>query len=163
MGLAITNQFEGNTHGGIGLATQRLGRTLVHRDDFTGVVNVKTLALDRRKAAQLFFYLGSLADKDQLEGSIFGQKGNAGRNNAVGTVVPTHCINRDDWCGQRLLVRAFVYDLAAAIETVRGDVVAQVNFTSALFHGQSARVQGIVRTTHVTSGTGFFVLLNSHD
>jgi len=124
---------------------------------------MKTLTLDWRQFAQVFFDEGSLADKDQLKRGVLGQKGNAGRNNAVGTVVPTHCINRDDWCGQGLLVRALVYDLTAAIETVRGDVVTQVNFTGALFYGQSVRVQGIVGTTHVTSGTGFFVLLNSHD
>lgn len=127
------------------------------------MVNMYALTLDWRQFAQVFFDQRSLADKDQLKRGVLGQKRNTGRNNAVGTVVPTHCINRDDWRGQGLLVGALVYDLTAAIETVRGDVVTQVNFTGALFHGQSACVQSIVGTTHVTSGTGFFVLLNSHD
>jgi hypothetical protein len=42
-------------------------------------------------------------------------------------------------------------------------VVTQVNFTGGFFYRQSARRQGIVRTTHITGGTGFFVLLNSHN
>ncbi|MCP1603500.1 hypothetical protein J2T46_001430 [Pseudomonas citronellolis] len=127
------------------------------------MLDVQARAVDRGNAGAEFFEEGSLTDEDQLQSGVLGQEGNAGRNNAVGTEVPTHCINRDDWCGQGLLVRALVYDLAAAIETVRGDVVAQVDFTGALFHGQSVRIERIVGTTHVTSGTGFFVLLNSHD
>src|SRR3546814_4052775 len=39
---------------------------------------------------------------------IFSQTGQTGRNNAVGTEVPTHCIDRDDRSGQGLLVSALV-------------------------------------------------------
>src|SRR3546814_800994 len=93
---------------------------------------------------------------------IFSQTGQTGRNNAVGTEVPTHCIDRDDRSGQGLLVSALVDHLATTVETVRGHVVTQVNFTGALFHGQSVRLESVMGTTHVTGGTGFFVLLNSH-
>lgn len=163
MRRTIANQLQGNAHRGVRFAAQRLGWTLVHTYDFARVLDVQTWPIDRRDAGAEIFKEGGLANEDQLQEGIPGQKGNTGRNNAVGTEVPTHCINRDDWCGQGLLVRALVYDLAAAIETVRGDVVAQMHFTGALFYGQSVRIESIVGTTHVTSGTGFFVLLNSHD
>ena len=113
----------------------------------------QALPVERRIAGKEFFEEGRLTDEDQLRRGILDQEGNRGRNNAVGTEVPTHCINRDDWCGQGLLVGALVYYLTAAIEAVRGYVVAQVDFTGALFHGQSIGLERIVGTTHVTSGT----------
>lgn len=95
-------------------------------------MHTQALPVERRIAGKEFFEEGRLTDEDQLRRGILGQEGNRGRNNAVGTEVPTHCINRDDWCGQGLLVGALVYYLTAAIEAVRGYVVAQVDFTGAL-------------------------------
>jgi hypothetical protein len=92
----------------------------------------------------------------------FSQTLQAGWNNAVGTEVPTHCINRDNKSGQGLLVSALVDHFATTVNTFRRYVVTQVNFTGALLDRQGIGLQGIVRATHVTSGTGFFVLLNSH-
>ena len=68
-----------------------------------------------------------------MQRGVFSQAGKAGRNNAVGTEVPTHCVDRDDRSGQGLLVSALVDHLATTVETVRGNVVTQVNFTGALF------------------------------
>jgi len=81
----------------------------------------------------------------------------------VGTEVPTHCINRDDRSGQGLLVSALIDHFATTVNTFRRYVVTQVNFTGALLNGQSVTLKGVVRTTHVAGGTGFFVLLNSHN
>jgi hypothetical protein len=108
------------------------------------------------------FENGGLADENQPQGGMFGQTVNAGRNNAVGTEVPTHCIDRDDRSGQGLLVGALVDHLATTVDAFRGHVVTQVNFTGALFDGQRVGLEAIVGTTHVASGTRLFVLLNSH-
>src|SRR5690606_26994078 len=103
------------------------------------------------------------ADEGQMQRGDLRQTSEASWNNAVGTEVPTHCINRDDRSGQGLLVSALVDHLATTVHAFRRNVVAQVNFTSGLFHGQSVRLKSIVGATHVTRGTGFFVLLNSHN
>ncbi|CAE6913003.1 conserved protein of unknown function [Pseudomonas marincola] len=61
-----------------------------------------------------------------------------------------------------LLVSALINHFAALVYAFWRYVVTQVNFTSALLNGQSVTSEGVVRTAHVTGGTGFFVLLNSH-
>src|SRR5690606_22374843 len=109
-----------------------------------------------------FFKDGGSADEGQVQRGRFSQTVETGRNNAVGTEVPTHCIDRDDRSGQGLLVSALVDHLATTVETFRGNVVTQVNFSGALFHGQGVRHQRVVGTAHIAGGTGFFVLLNSH-
>ncbi len=63
---------------------------------------------------------------------------------------------------KKLLVSALVDHFAATVYAFWRNVVAQVNFASGFFHGQSVRFESVVRTTHVTSRAGFFVLLNSH-
>ena len=40
----------------------------------------------------------SLTDEDQFERGIFGHRRKAGRNNATGTEVPAHCVNRNNRC-----------------------------------------------------------------
>src|SRR3990167_3684624 len=114
-------------------------------------------------ASNQFFEEGFLADEDQVQRGDFGQTGETGWNNAVGTEVPTHCINCDDRSGQDLLVSALVDHFTTTINAFRRHVVTQVYFTSAFLYGQSASVQCVVRTAHVAGGTGFFVLLNSHN
>ena len=108
-----------------------------------------------------FFEKGSLANENQMQRGDFGQGGDAGRNNAVGTEVPTHGIYSNDQSGQGLLVGALVDDFATTIETVRRHVVAQMHFASALLDRQSIGFESVVGATHVACGTGFFVLLNS--
>ncbi|GGJ90656.1 hypothetical protein GCM10009304_15440 [Pseudomonas matsuisoli] len=44
-----------------------------------------------------FFQETGMTHKDQVQRGDFGQACNTGRNNAVGTEVPTHCIDSDDW------------------------------------------------------------------
>jgi hypothetical protein len=127
------------------------------------VLDLQALTISRGNAGDEFFEKGSLADEDQVERREFGQTGDTGRNNAAGTEVPAHCINRDDRGGQGLLVSALVDHFATAVETVRGNVVAQVNFTGALLNGQCVGIESIVGTTHVACRAGFFVLLNSHN
>tara|TARA_R100001244_G_scaffold4638_1_gene5844 strand:+ start:17880 stop:18263 length:384 start_codon:yes stop_codon:yes gene_type:complete len=124
---------------------------------------LQTRAIDSGMLSKQIFNKGGLANQDQVQRGVFSQTGNAGRNNAVGTEVPTHCINRDDRSGQGLLVSALVDHFATTVHTFRRYVVAQVNFTGALLDGQGITLEGIVRTTHVAGGTGFFVLLNSHN
>ncbi|MCY1429144.1 hypothetical protein D9M71_450480 [compost metagenome] len=159
---AGAHQLESLTHGGIELATQHLRRTFVHRNHFAGGMHKQTRPIHRGMLCNQRFDNGGQANENQLQGGMFGQTGNAGWNNAVGTVVPTHCINRDDRSGQGLLVSALVDHLATTVNAFRAYVVAQVNFTGALLDGQRASHEAIVRTTHVAGGTRLFVLLNSH-
>jgi hypothetical protein len=109
-----------------------------------------------------FFKYGGLANQGQMQRGDFSQTLDTGWNNAVGTEVPTHCIDRYDRSRQGLLVSALLDHFTTTVKTFRGNVVTQVNFTCALFYGQGVRLERVVRTTHVTGGTGFFVLLNSH-
>ncbi len=162
IGFTVANLLEGNTHGRAWLATQCLSRAFSHTNDFRRIDDFQARTIDPRMLGDKLFEKGRLADKDQMQRGAFSQTGQTGRNNAVGTEVPTHCIDRDDRSGQGLLVSALVDHLATTVETVRGHVVTQVNFTGALFHGQSVRLESVMGTTHVTGGTGFFVLLNSH-
>jgi len=126
------------------------------------MLDAQARAIHTGDTSEQFFNQGSLADEDQVQRGEFGQTGDAGWNNAVGTEVPTHCINRDDRSGQDLLVSALVDHFATTVNAFRRYVVAQVNFTGALLNGQSVSLESVMRTTHVTGGTGFFVLLNSH-
>ena len=41
MGRTVADQFQGDAHGGVGLAAQGLGRAFVHADDFAGVLDVQ--------------------------------------------------------------------------------------------------------------------------
>jgi hypothetical protein len=41
MRLALAHQLQRHAHRGIGLTAQRLSRTLVHGDHFTGVMNLQ--------------------------------------------------------------------------------------------------------------------------
>src|SRR5690606_525756 len=109
-----------------------------------------------------FFEKRGLADEDQMKRGEFSQAGNTGWNNAMGTEVPTHCINRDR-SGQGLLVGALVDHFATTVHAFRRYVVAQVNFTGALLDGQSVGLESVVGTAHVAGRAGFFVLLNSHN
>jgi hypothetical protein len=127
------------------------------------MLNLQPRSIKCRGAGDQFFKEGSLADKDQMQGGVFDQTGNTGRNNAAGTQVPAHCINRDDWSGQGLLVSALVNHFATTVNAFRRYMVAQVNFASALFDRQGVCFQSIVRTTHIAGRAGFFVLLNSHN
>jgi hypothetical protein len=54
-------------------------------------------------------------------------------------------------------------NLLATVETVRADVVTQMNLTRRGFNSQSRRGQEIVRTMHATLGRGLLVLLDSHE
>jgi len=135
---------------------------LVHADHLAGVLDLQARAIDTRMEGNQFFEDGSLADKDQMKRGEFNQTGDAGWNNEMGTEVPTHCIDSDQ-SGQGLLVGALVDHFTAAVETFRRHVVTQVNFTGALLDGQSVGLESVVRTAHVAGGTGFFVLLNSHN
>jgi hypothetical protein len=127
------------------------------------MLDLQALAINRRNTGDKFFEEGSLADEDQVKRGEFSQTGDAGWNNAAGTEVPAHCINRDDRGSQGLLGSALVDHFATAVETVRRNVVAQVNFTGALLYGQCVGFEGIVGTTHIACRAGFFVLLNSHN
>jgi len=91
------------------------------------------------------------------------QTSNTRLNNAAGTEVPAHCVNRDDLSGQGLLVSALVDHFTTTVYAFWRYVVTQVNFTGGLFYGQGASLESIVGTTHVTGRAGFFVLLNSHN
>jgi hypothetical protein len=62
---------------------------------------------------------------------------------------------------ERLLALG-LQDLLATVETVRGDVVTQMRFTSGRLDGQRRGGQEIVSAMHATLGRGFFVLLNGH-
>jgi hypothetical protein len=67
------------------------------------------------------------------------------------------------WCKARLLVVLGLYNLAAAIEAIRADVMTAMGFTGGGFHCQRRRNQKIMRAMHATLGRGLLVLLNSHD
>jgi len=54
-------------------------------------------------------------------------------------------------------------DLAAAIKTVRADVVTQMHFTCGRLDRSTRSNQSIVRTMHATLGRRLFVLLNGHE
>jgi len=162
IGITVANLLEGYAHGRAWFATQSLSRPFSHTDDFRRIDDFQARTIDPRMLGDKLFEKGGLADEDQMQRGAFSQTRQTGRNNAVGTEVPTHCIDRDDRSGQGLLVSTLVDHLATTVETVRGYVVTQVDFTSALFHGQSVRLESVMGTTHITGGTGFFVLLNSH-
>jgi hypothetical protein len=59
MRLTLTHQLQRHAHRSIWLATQRLGRTFVHADHFTGVMNLQTRAIDAGLASELFFDEGA--------------------------------------------------------------------------------------------------------
>jgi hypothetical protein len=140
-----------------------MGRTLVHGNHVPGMYDAQARTIDPGVASNQVFEKGSLADEDQMQRGSLTQAGETGRNNTAGTGVPTHCIDSDERSGQELLVGALVDHFAATVETVRGDVVAQVYLTGALLDGQGIRLKRIMGATHIASGTGFFVLLNSHN
>jgi hypothetical protein len=127
------------------------------------MLNTQTGTIDAGIAGNQRFKQRGLADEDQVQRGVFSQTGDAGWNNAVGTEVPTHCINRDDRSGQDLLVSALIDHFTTTVNAFWRYVVTQVDFTGAFLDRQGAGVESIVRTTHVTGGTGFFVLLNSHN
>ncbi len=66
MRRTIPNQFESYAHGSIRFAAQGLGWTLVHANDFTGVLDMQTRTIGRWHTGAELFDQGSLADKDQL-------------------------------------------------------------------------------------------------
>jgi len=127
------------------------------------MLNAQTCTINAGIASNQGFKQRGLADEDQVQRRVFSQARDAGWNNAVGTEVPTHCINRDDRSGQDLLVSALVDHFTTTVNAFWRYVVTQVDFTGGFLDRQSAGLEGIVRTTHVTGGTGFFVLLNSHN
>ncbi|MCY1343182.1 hypothetical protein D9M69_291930 [compost metagenome] len=127
------------------------------------MLDTQTRAVDTGMVGKELFEKGGLTDEGQVQRGEFNQRSDAGRNNAVGTEVPTHCIDRDDRSGQGLLVCALVDHFAATVDAFRRNVVAQVNFTGGFFNRQGISREGIVGTTHVTGRAGFFVLLNSHN
>jgi hypothetical protein len=53
-------------------------------------------------------------------------------------------------------------NFATAVETVGSDVVTTVSFTRSFVHGKSGGSQCIMRATHATFGTGWFILLYGH-
>jgi hypothetical protein len=63
---------------------------------------------------------------------------------------------------QRSLFAFGAHNLAAAIETIRADVMTQMHLTGGRLNGQRRVGQEVVRTVHTTLGRGFFILLNSH-
>jgi hypothetical protein len=91
------------------------------------------------------------------------QTGKGCLNNTVGTEVPTHCINSDDRSGQDLLVSALIDHLTTTVNAFWRNVVTQMHFTCGFLNRQGAGGKRVVRTAHVTGGTGFFVLLNCHN
>ena len=133
----------------------------MHVDHFIGMNNLQASAIKPWMPGDDVFDKGGLTNEDQVQRGNFSQTVKTGRDNATGTEVPAHCVDRDDRSRQDLLVSALVDHFTTTVETFRGNVVAQVNFTGALFHGQGIRLERVVRTTHITGGTGFFVLLNS--
>ncbi|OCX11660.1 hypothetical protein BBI10_26195 [Pseudomonas graminis] len=64
---------------------------------------------------------------------------------------------------KKLLVSALVDHFTATVYAFWRYVVTQVNFTGGFFYRQSASLESVVGTTHVTGRAGFFVLLNSHN
>jgi hypothetical protein len=54
-------------------------------------------------------------------------------------------------------------DLLAAIETVRADMVTQVQFAGCRFHCQRRIGQEIMRPVHAALGRRFLVLLDCHE
>ena len=134
----------------------------MHANRFISMSDLQTRTIGPRVQGNDFFDKGGLTDEGQMQRGDLSQTLETGRNNAARTEVPAHCIDRDDRSGQDLLVSALVDHFTTTVETFRGNMVAQVNFTSALFHGQGVRLERVVRTAHIAGGTGFFVLLNSH-
>lgn len=57
-----TQQFQGNAHGGVRLAAQRLSRALVHADHFAGMFDAQTMAIRRRAIGNQFFKNGRVAN-----------------------------------------------------------------------------------------------------
>src|SRR4051812_22213990 len=53
--------------------------------------------------------------------------------------------------------------LAAAVETGRADVVAQVRFARGGLDGDARRGHGVVRTVHAALGRRLLVLLDGHE
>ncbi len=127
------------------------------------MLDMQARAIHGRVPGKDFFDQRGMADEDQMKRGEFSQTGDAGWNNAVGTEVPTHCIDRDQRSGQGLLVSALVDHFATTVNAFRRNVVTQVHFTGALLNGQSTGLESVVGTAHVASGAGFFVLLNSHN
>jgi hypothetical protein len=140
-----------------------LSGLIIHSDDFFGMLNKQTRAINTGMARNKRFNKSGLADEDQVQRGVFRQAGDTSWNNAVGTEVPTHCINRDDRSGQGLLVSALIDHFTTTVNAFWRNMVTQVNFTGSFLDRQGAGVKSIVRTTHITGGTGFFVLLNSHN
>jgi hypothetical protein len=62
-----------------------------------------------------------------------------------------------------LFVSLGLQNLAATVETVGADVMAQVRFAGRGFNRGGRVDQEIVRAVHATLGRGLLVLLNSHD
>ncbi|CAI8869619.1 conserved hypothetical protein [Pseudomonas donghuensis] len=104
-----------------------------------------------------------MTDEGQVQRGGSRQASNTRLNNAAGTEVPAHCVNRDDLSGQGLLVSALVDHFTTTVYAFWRYVVTQVHFTSGFLYGQSVFREGVVRTAHVTGRAGFFVLLNSHN
>ena len=76
-------------------------------------------------------------------------------------VTPLSCaIGQPKAC--ELLFALGLYDLLAAIETVRADVVPQVRFAGCRFHRQRRISQEIMRAVHAALGRRFLVLLDCH-
>jgi hypothetical protein len=136
---------------------------IIHADDLVSMLNSQARTINAGMAGNQGFNKFGLADKDQVQRGVFSQASYASWNNAVGTEVPTHCINRDDRSGQDLLVSALVDHFTTTVNAFWRYVVTQVDFTGGFLNRQGACSESIVRTTHVTGGTGFFVLLNSHN
>jgi len=104
-----------------------------------------------------------LTDEGQVQRGGSRKAGNASLDNAAGTEVPAHCVDRDDLSGQGLLVSALVDHFTTTVNAFWRNVVTQVNFTGGFLYRQRVFRQGVVRTAHVTGRAGFFVLLNSHN
>src|SRR5690606_30156847 len=117
---------------------------------------------------------------------MLAQEGTRGRNRNDRTVVATHAVycngdihasvsdlaevdkktaqSRD---ALRRSQRASLFalgldDLAAAVEAIRADVMAQMHFAGGRLDRQRGRGQRVVRTVHATLGRGLLVLLNGH-
>ena len=93
MRLAALYEVDRHAHGGILLVAQRLGRRLVHADDFARVVNAQARAGLRSARGELGLEHLACADEDHVDVRGLRLEFKRGRNRHTGAVIAPHAID----------------------------------------------------------------------